>query len=115
MEKRKRSRKVVIFETLRDINAEEASAGAGSTTGHKCTHTYNMTLIQNTHANGDDKKDKKLRTIFYYGLQQSANPCLFLFLSFGFLLLLLLPFFPFYRLSAQSFFFFLFFSDVTHL
>lgn len=114
MEKRKRSRKVVIFETLRDINTEEASAGAGSTTAHKCTHTYNMTLIQNTHANGDDKKDKKLRTIFYYGLQQSANPCLFLFLSFGFLLLLLLlPFFPFYRLSAQSFFFF--FSDVTHL
>lgn len=51
--------KVVIFETLRDINTEEASAGAGSTTGHKCTHTYNMTLIQNTHPNSDDKKDKK--------------------------------------------------------
>lgn len=68
-----------LCETLRDISADETSAG--STTGQKCTHTHAHThathkhtkLIQNTYANIEDKKRQKLRTIFYYGLQQSAN------------------------------------------
>lgn len=39
---------------------------------HTRTHKHTK-LIQNTYANIEDKKRQKLRTIFYYGLQQSAN------------------------------------------
>lgn len=52
----------MIFETLRDINMEEASAGAGSTTGHKCTHD---THTYKTRTQTVTTKKTKLRTIFY--------------------------------------------------
>lgn len=97
-----------LDETLRDINTDETSAV--STTGHKCTHTHD-TLIQNTHANSDDKKDKSLGQFFYYGLQQSANPCLFLFSLSWFFVIVVVAVFFFLLLTVYP----VFFSDVSCL
>lgn len=81
-----------LDETLRNINTDETSAV--STTGHKCTHTHD-TLIQNTHGNSDDKKDKSLGQFFTMDFNKVQTHVCFCFLSLGFLLLLLLLFFPF--------------------
>lgn len=90
MEKRGDEEGGDLDETLRDINTDETSAV--STTGHKCTHTHD-TLIQNTHANSDDKKDKSLGQFFTMDFNKVQTHVCFCFLSLGFLLLLLLLFF----------------------
>lgn len=90
--KKRWRRKVVILMRPCGISTDETSAV--STTGHKCTHTHD-TLIQNTHANSDDKKDKSLGQFFTMDFNKVQTHVCFCFLSLGFLLLLLLLFFPF--------------------